>query len=206
MPAARLSLLLHHRNLTGRSTVGWRKLGSKQLRQGPFLSLQRDRVLRPDGSISTYEHVVVHDTVRTVALDGRGHVLLVEDDFYLQRRRMLHLPGGGTDGEAPTVAGQRELLEETGRVAERIDHLATLDPLPGATAARLHLLVATGLAPSADAVHRDATVVGMTAMWWPLGEAVTAARTGQITDAGSVAGVLLAVEAETAVPRSDQRA
>lgn len=80
-------------------------------------------------------------------------------------------------------------------MAERIDHLATLDPLPGATAARLHLVVASGLVPGTGTAGRDATEVGMTMAWWPTREAVAAARTGQITEVGSVAGLLLAVEA-----------
>ncbi|MHC5905438.1 hypothetical protein ACVNF4_16295 [Streptomyces sp. S6] len=39
-----------------------------------------------------YEHISVDDTVRAVALDGHGRVAIVEDDFYLQRRRGRHLP------------------------------------------------------------------------------------------------------------------
>lgn len=64
---------------------------------------------RPDGSLGTYEHLDVLDTVRVVAQDGIGNVLLVEDHFYVQGRRMLHLPGGSTSGETPRAAGQREL-------------------------------------------------------------------------------------------------
>ncbi|MFF8919106.1 NUDIX domain-containing protein [Streptomyces sp. NPDC015032] len=185
--------------------MGWRRLDSEQLHQGPFLSLHRDRVLRPDGGSGVYDHVAVHDTVRIVTLDDQENVLLVEDDFYLQARRMLHLPGGGTDGEDPAAAGRRELAEEAGLVADRIDHLATLDPLPGVTAARLHLVVATGLSPGAGTPCRDGTEIGMTATWWPLGQAVAAVYTGRITDAGSVAGLLLAVKEERPVHRSDER-
>ncbi|MFP3119878.1 NUDIX domain-containing protein [Streptomyces sp. Iso 434] len=127
----------------------------------------------------------------------------MEDDFYLQQRRVLHLPGGGTDGESPAVAGRRELAEETGFVAKRVEYLATLGPLPGATVARLHLFVATGLTAATGPGVRDVTEDGMTATWWPVQEAVAAACTGRITDAASVVGLLLVGAASPSTSASE---
>ncbi|MFG2716922.1 NUDIX domain-containing protein [Streptomyces sp. NPDC048416] len=61
---------------------------------------------------------MVDDTVRVVALDKDGQVVLVEDAFYLQRGRVLHLPGGGTGGQTPLTAARREL--EGGDRTERL--------------------------------------------------------------------------------------
>ncbi|GAA3834914.1 hypothetical protein GCM10022403_079630 [Streptomyces coacervatus] len=57
------------------------------IHQGPYISLLRDSVLRPDGSLGAYEHVAADGGVRVVALDDQGRVVLVGDDFYLQRRQ-----------------------------------------------------------------------------------------------------------------------
>jgi hypothetical protein len=73
--------------------MGWTHRGSEVLHEGPFMALHRDSAVRPDGSAGTYEHVAVDDGVRVVAPDEHGQVVLV--DFYLQRRRFLHLPGSG---------------------------------------------------------------------------------------------------------------
>ncbi|MEU1073517.1 MULTISPECIES: NUDIX hydrolase [unclassified Streptomyces] len=125
-----------------------------------------------------------------VAIDRGQHVALVEDDFYLQGRRVLHLPGGGTDGQTPRVAAVRELEEETGLVANVVRPLGVIDPLPATTAARTYLFLATGLAPGS--AHRDATEAGMTLEWRPLSAVLNAIENGEITEAGSVVALLLA--------------
>ncbi|MEU6228491.1 NUDIX hydrolase [Streptomyces sp. NPDC047042] len=162
--------------------------------EGPFFSLHRDEVLRPDGVAGVYEHVVVEDSVRVVALDDEGRVVLVEDDFYLQQRRVLHLPGGGCAGQDPLDAARRELEEETGQVAGDLRLLATVDPLPATTRARTHLVVATNLRPGT--VQREGTETGMTVKWWTLDAAATAVRIGRITEAGSVIALLLMEHAQ----------
>ncbi|WP_171987741.1 NUDIX hydrolase [Streptomyces sp. MP131-18] len=154
------------------------------------MALYRDSVLRPDGAAGTYEHVVVEDGVRVVALDDDGQVVLVEDDFYLQQRRVLHLPGGGRGGQDPQAAAIRELGEETGLVAGEMRPLGVIDPLPATTGARTHLFLATAL--RLGRTHRDETEIGMTVQRWKLTAAVEAVRAGRITEAGSVAALFLA--------------
>ncbi|MED7823215.1 NUDIX hydrolase [Streptomyces chiangmaiensis] len=134
------------------------------------------------------------DAVRVVALDSQGRVVLVEDDFYLQGRRVLHLPGGGSGGQEPKAAALRELEEETGFVVGDLHPLGVIDPLPAATAARTHLFLATDL--QSGVVHRDDTEIGMTVHWWKLSEALAAVRSGRITEAGSVTGLLLAAHTQ----------
>ncbi|WP_457757675.1 NUDIX domain-containing protein [Streptomyces turgidiscabies] len=170
----------------------WVQLSREVVHQGPFLTLHRDKVVEPDGrSTGFYDHVIVEDAVRVVALDSHGQVAIVEDLFYLQRRRVRHLPGGGSGaGEEPQRAASRELEEETGVLADTWHALSVIDPLPAVTSARTHLFLATGLRPGR--LHRDATEVGMTVTWIPLADAVDDVRSGRITEAGSVTALLLA--------------
>lgn len=171
--------------------MSWERTNRELLHEGPFLSLYRDSVIRPDGSAGAYEHVLTKDSVRVVAIDEEGLVVLVEDDFYLQGRRVLHLPGGGVDEQDVHEAAKRELEEETGKVAGELTLLGSIDPLPGITGARVHLFLAMDLRPGH--IQRDANeAVGMTMHRQTLGSAVRSVQKGQITEAGSVTAILLA--------------
>ncbi|MFE4212241.1 NUDIX domain-containing protein [Streptomyces sp. NPDC056844] len=156
--------------------MGWVRTASVVVHEGPFVALHRDAVVRPDGHEGTYGHVAVDDGVRVVALEGDGQVLLVEDDFYLQRRRVVHLPGGGCRGQGPLAAARRELEEETGLVADELSPLGVIDPLPATTAARTHLFLARGLRQGS--LSRDDTEVGMTVQRRELSHAVAAVELG----------------------------
>ncbi|MFG2825453.1 NUDIX domain-containing protein [Kitasatospora sp. NPDC048365] len=182
----------------------WRRTGREVLHTGRFLRLLRDTVERPGAPGYAYEHVQVADGVRVVALDGRGQVVLVEDEFYLTGRRMPSLPGGGVEpGELPEAAARRELEEETGLLARHWEPLGAVHPLPGASSAMVHLFRATGLHPGRRAP--DDTEGELTVRECPFAEALAMALDGRITEAGSVTALLLADRRPTGRPAPTTR-
>lgn len=90
-----------------------------------------------------------------LAVDA-GHVILVEQYRVPLGRRCIELPAGliGDDdslaGEAPEAAAARELEEETGYRAERIDSLGEFWSSPGMLTESFTLVRASGLVRVSD--------------------------------------------------------
>lgn len=85
-----------------------------------------------------------------IAIDG-DHVLLVEQYRIPLGKRSLEIPAGligdddGAEGEAPETAAARELEEETGYVAERMENLGEYFSSPGMVSESFTLFRAHGL-------------------------------------------------------------
>ena len=83
------------------------------------------------------------DWVNVVALTPEDDLVLVRQFRQGSRIVTLEIPGGLIDpGESPEQAGARELLEETGFRAGRIESLGTLSPNPALFDNRVHMQVA----------------------------------------------------------------
>ncbi|MFJ4675561.1 MULTISPECIES: NUDIX domain-containing protein [unclassified Kitasatospora] len=179
---------------------GWTTLSSTVQYRGVRLVVRRDAVRRADRSTGTYEFTESVDGVRVVALDGWGRVALVEEDVYACGQRLLMCPGGGCEpGEEPAAAARRELAEEAGVRADRVEPLTAMWRMPAGARTREHLYLATGLTVGEH--RREASEADMELRWVPLPEAVAMCADGRITEAGTLAAVLL-TSRRTAAPGS----
>ena len=125
-----------------------------------------------------------------VAVTPGGEVLLVRQFREPVRQTLLEIPAGIFDvqGEGAMDCAVRELLEETGHRAETLEPLATLLTSPGFADERIEVFLARA---SEDPVAGTAEP-GLEVVRLPLEEAVKAIASGAITDAKTVAGLLLA--------------
>jgi ADP-ribose pyrophosphatase len=79
-------------------------------------------------------HYVINSTdfVGVVAVTTEGKLLLVRQFRPAVERSTLEVPSGHIDeGETPEMSARKELLEETGHVADRFELLATVAPAIG---------------------------------------------------------------------------
>ena len=122
-------------------------------------------------------------------------VPLVGDDVLLVRQlrqsiraTTLEIPAGILDkeGESPAECAARELREETGHRAEDVRALGLVHTSLGFTDERIELFTCRAV-PEGEPEEEGIEVVRM-----PFAEAVAAVRDGRITDAKSVAALLLA--------------
>ncbi|MHB9288670.1 NUDIX hydrolase [Halobacteriales archaeon Cl-PHB] len=91
----------------------------------PWFTVGYDAVERPNGETARYFWVEPADSVAVVAVTD-GEVVLVEQYRPRHGERFVSCPVGAVEaGESFAAAGARELREETGYSAGRVDHLET---------------------------------------------------------------------------------
>lgn len=162
---------------------------------GQLSRVRVDRIRFADGSEADREIVEHPDAVGIVALDDQGRVLMLRQYRHAVGERLLELPAGKLDtpGEDPAEAARRELQEETGYTAGRVDRLLRFHNSAGWTDEGTTLYLAeglreTGTPESFTAAHEEAD---MEVCWVPLDEAVSMVASGEIRDAKSIIGILL---------------
>jgi ADP-ribose pyrophosphatase len=136
------------------------------------------------------EREVVHHpgAAGVVTVTPEGNVILVRQLREALREPLLEIPAGILEpGEDPQDTARRELEEETGYRATRLDRLGRVHTSPGFADEVVHLFVA-------DAERVGDTEDGMELVELAPGEAVAAVRDGRITDAKTAVALLLAAD------------
>ena len=126
-----------------------RRLSSRRVYTGKVLSLDVDDVEEP-GGVHTRREVVRHSgSVAVLAIQDDGKIVLVRQYRYPVDDFVWELPAGRLDaGESPEQAAQRELQEEIGYKAGRLQKMAFFHTTPGFCDESMHVFRATGLVPS----------------------------------------------------------
>lgn len=115
-----------------------------------------------DGLPYTFYRIDAADWVNVIALTTDERVILVHQYRLGAGRVTLEIPGGVVDeGESAEAAATRELLEETGFVAETMLAIGSINPNPALYANTLHTFLATGCRRVSDVRndHAEETIV-----------------------------------------------
>ena len=107
--------------------------------KGSILNLRCDDAELFDGTPCKRE-IIEHSGGAAVLCVQKDKILFVRQYRYAYGESLLEIPAGKlNNGEEPSVAALRELQEETGLKAEKLDFLCVLYPTPGYTNEKIYL-------------------------------------------------------------------
>ena len=177
--------------------MSWPVRETRVVYENPWITVHEDAVVRPDGSDGTYGVVQLRrPAVFVVAITAADEVVLVTLDRHTVGIS-VEVPAGGTDGEDPLAAAQRELAEETGLTADTWRQVGAMNALNGVCRAPELVFLATGLRPIAgDAHHATRAQEGISRVTRvPMGDVLDLVADGTITDGETVAALMFALVA-----------
>jgi ADP-ribose pyrophosphatase len=175
---------------------------SERLHTGRIINLDRDSVRFPDGSSGSLE-MIRHPGAAAVVpfLDDAGsddpRIVLIRQFRHAADGYLWEIPAGRVDpGEAPEVCAARELAEETGLSAARLEPLVTIFTTPGFTDERIHLYSAHDLTEGEHRREADEFVEVHHLRRSEIGRMI---RNGEIVDGKTLVALLYLPAGPTAV-------
>jgi len=167
----------------------WKMRSSRLVYDNPWIRVREDQVLRPDGLPGIYG--VVHFKNRAVGVlpvDEHGGIWLVGQYRYPLQAFSWEIPEGGSpETESPEATARRELREETGLTAGRLELIATAHLSNSVSDELGYVFRATELTPGTDSPE-GTELLAVRRLDWK--EAERMLSEGEITDSLSVIALL----------------
>lgn len=170
--------------------MGFEVLKSEKMYSGRAFDVRQDEIRMPDGRTALIDVVDHSGAITILPVDETGQVWFVRQYRHPTGGMLLELPAGTLEpDEDPQLAALREIREEIGMTAERLEQLGAFYLAPGYSTEYMYIYLATGLSPAPLEMDDDEF---LTVEKIPLAEAYQMIETGQINDAKSIVTLLLA--------------
>lgn len=164
-------------------------LSSQKVFDGRVFNVTVDTV--SEGEV-TYQRDVVHHggSAVIVPVFDDGTVVLVRQYRHPAVRYLLEVPAGTlAHGERPEVGAARELQEELGLIAARLEKLSEFFVSPGFCEEKMWVYLATELTEGPQALEDDEI---LDVVRLPMADALEMITSGEIQDAKTIIGLMLA--------------
>jgi ADP-ribose pyrophosphatase len=169
------------------------KLHSERIWTGRVFNFDVDRIRYPNGREADFA-IVRHPGASAVIpylSDPEGddpQILLLRQYRYAAGGYLYEIPAGRIDeGESPLECAKRELREETGCTAERVEALCEMYMTPGYTDEKIHFFLATGITRGASDTEEDEFAEPVVLS---LSRALAMVQQGEIVDAKTAIALL----------------
>ncbi len=163
-------------------------LSSEALLHTQVFDVQREKVIEPTGLEATRDIIVHPGSVVVLPVLPDGRIVLIRQYRHSVEQYLWELVAGRRDGDESFEAGaRRELREETGYAAGKMQLLVDLFPSPGFLRENMAIFLATGLKKGEARPEADERITQKVVT---LREAERWIRSGKIRDGKTVAGIL----------------
>jgi ADP-ribose pyrophosphatase len=157
------------------------------IHRGRAFELFVEPVELPDGRRIELDVVRHPGAAAVVPFASDADVLLIHQFRHAAGGMIFEVPAGKLDGEAPDVCARRELEEEAGVRAGRLEALGAIWTTPGFTDERIHLFAAFELEPVERRLDADEVIEVVRV---PLAHALAMVWSGELSDAKSALALL----------------
>ena len=166
----------------------WEKIDSKYLWRSRWYNLRQDRLRAPGGDEFTYTLVEHPGAVWVVPITADGQIVLIWNYRYAVDDWCYEVPAGGLSGDlTPEQAARRELMEEVGGSAADLRCVGRFYTSNGISDEVAHVYLASGV--ELGEASREPTEL-MEVRLVPVDEALSMARSGEISDGPSALALL----------------
>ncbi|SIR73440.1 NUDIX hydrolase [Natronorubrum thiooxidans] len=166
--------------------LAWKTLDRQVAYTCPGFDVVNESVQLPDGTETEYDYLSEPESVCILPFTPDDDVVCIEEWRQAVSRINRGLPAGGIepDDDDLEAAARRELAEETGHEADRLEPLMTVEPANGIADAVLHFFVAHDCRPTADQQLDHNESIRVTQLGFD--EVLEAVRSGEIRDGRAV--------------------
>ena len=162
-------------------------LKTEYLYNGKIINLKKEEVILPDGKTASRE-IIEHSGGSAVLCEKDGKILLVKQFRSPYKTEVLEIPAGKVNkGEDPINTAIRELEEEGGIIAEKVEKMFDVYPSPGYTDEVIRIYRAVGIKESVQHLDEDEF---LSAIWIDKKELKKMIKNGEIKDGKTLIALL----------------
>ncbi len=164
-------------------------ISSESIYKGRIFDIRIDEVR--EGAVEYKREIVVHKgSAVTVPVFADKTIAMVRQYRHAAGKYLLEVPAGSLDGnESPETGAARELEEEIGVIAAKIEKIAEFYVSPGFLTEKMFVYLATELTETGQKLEED-ELIELERLTFP--QAFALIRSGGIEDAKTIVGLMMA--------------
>lgn len=148
-----------------------------------------ETVDKPNGQSASLQYIKHPGSVAILPLVDESRVCLIHSRRLTLHKTLIEIPAGTREpNESPLQTAHRELAEETGYRAEKVEELAVFYPAPGISDECMWIFVARGLAAGDPAREPNEEIENYVVTWK---DAMAMLARGEIQDAKTMLALLI---------------